>query len=62
MFKFVWRVLLLVYLTAFVTNRRALFSVICNLYLAWEVRELKGTVGYIRAGRMVVLYSLSLLG
>ena len=49
------------YLSIFVTNRRAMFLVACNLYLAWKVKELRGTVGYERAGRMVVLHNLSLL-
>ena len=57
----VWRVRLLVYPAAFVTKPRALFWAICNLYLAGGVRELRGTVGYTRAGRMVVLFNLSFL-
>ena len=48
-------------LSAFGINRRALFWAIFNLYLVGRVRELRGTVGYVRAGRMVALYSLSLL-
>ena len=43
------------YLSAFVMNRRALFCAVCSLYLAGAVRELRGTGGYVRAGRMVVL-------
>ena len=42
-------------------NLRALFWATCNLYLSVCFRELRGTVGYMRAGRMVALYSLSLL-
>ena len=60
MLQIVWRVQLLVYLSAFVMNRRALFWVY-NLYLSGYVRELRGTVGYMRTRRMMVLYSLSLL-
>ena len=36
-------------------------SVLSYLYLVEMVRELKRSVGYMRAGRMVALYSLSLL-
>ena len=43
------------YLTAYVTNRRALFWAVRNLYLAGEVRKLRGTVEYVSAGRIVVL-------
>ena len=43
------------------TNRRALFCAICNLYLVGRVTELRGTVGYVRTGEMIVLYNLSLL-
>ena len=55
--------LVYLYISVLVTNRRALFCVIINLYLVGNVRELRGTVGvgYARAGRMVVLYNLSLL-
>ena len=49
------------YLSAFVMNLKALFCATCNLYLADTVREFRGTTGYVRAGRMVVLYNLSLL-
>ena len=55
MLQVVWRVWLLVYLSAFVMNRRALFCAICRLYWARAVRELRGTGGYVRAGRIVVL-------
>ena len=64
MLQVVWKSLLLVYPTAFVTNRKVLFWAICNVYLAGEVTELRGTrgaVGYMRAERIVVLYSFSLL-
>ena len=43
------------YLSALVMNRRALFCAVCSLYWACAVRELRGTGGYVRAGRMVVL-------
>ena len=49
---------MLVYLSEFVINRRVLFWDICNLYLVGRVRKLRGTVGYMRARRMVTLYSL----
>ena len=52
---------LLVYLSAFMMNRRALFCAFYSLYLALAVKELRGTGGYVKAGRIVVLYSLSLL-
>ena len=45
----------------FVMKRSALFWAICSLYLFIGLRELRGTVGYIRAGRMVVLKIFSLL-
>ena len=61
MLQVMWTVWLLVYLSAFVTNRRAVFWAVCSLYLAGKVRELRGTVEYVKAMRMVVLYSLSLL-
>ena len=61
MLQVVCRVRYLVYLYIFVTNRRVLFRVICNLYLVGKVKELRGTIGYMRAGRMVVSHSLSLL-
>ena len=57
MSQVVWRVWLLVYLSAFV----ALFCAVCSLYLAGAARELRGTGGYVRTGRMVVLYNFSLL-
>ena len=50
--------LLSVYLSAFVMDRRALFRAICNLYLAGKVGKLTGIVGYIRAGRMVVFFKV----
>ena len=49
------------FVSVFVTNRRALFWAVYNLYLVGTVRVLRGTVGYMRAGKMVDLYSLSLL-
>ena len=61
MLQVVWGVRLLVYVSVFMTNRRALFLAICNLYLVGRIRELRRNVGYMRAGRMVVLYSLRLL-
>ena len=61
MLQVVWRVWLLVYLSAFVMNRKALFRAVCGLYLTWADIELRGAGGYMRAGRMVVLYSLIFL-
>ena len=58
MLQVVCRLWLLVYLSAFVTNRRALFWTICNLFLAGKFRELRGTVGYVWARRMVVSYDM----
>ena len=55
MLQLVWRVRLFVYLSIFVTNRRALFWAICNLCFVGRVRELRGTDGYMKAGKMVVL-------
>ena len=42
-----------------VINQRAMFWAICNLYWVGKVRELRGSVSvrYMRAGRMVALYS-----
>ena len=37
------------------------FWAVCNLYLAGKFTELRITVGYMRAGKVVVLYNLSLL-
>ena len=51
----------LLYLFAFATNRRALSWVVCNLCLVWRIRELRVTVGYMKAGRIVALYSLRAL-
>ena len=47
------------YLSVIVTNRMTLFWTIVNLCFVWKVRELRGTVGYISAGRMIFLYSMS---
>ena len=44
-----------------VINRRALFGDNYNLYFVGKVREVRGTVDYTRAGRMVALHSFSLL-
>ena len=35
-------------MSVFVTNWRALFWAFCSLYLVERIRELRGTVGYVR--------------